>query len=372
MLYGTSIMVSYVGTFLKKNRIFAVIAMAILAYISIYSNPQINNDYPVYETAYQAGSYSGEFEWFYTKLAQLAFAHGMPYLNFRFWLIAVASILFVVGLIRLTTNPNFVIVGYALTAYFVDTVQVRNYVMLAMLLFAYSFLVKEKVLDRLVALFFGVLASGIHSLGFIFLIGMVLSLLPLKSLIRLVYLVVIAAAFLQVLYFITGPMIVVNLIAKVGEVFIGRADFVTKVTTLYISGMSLNTIRIVFVSWLYFGTGLILILRGFIPNMESYITLPVNHNLETKLKIILSVLVVGIAGLSLMNVSLDYSRIVRVSFVFELIGISMLKFPNERESNVILRTFAVIFVVIVAFYAQNIVYGQDFISKIPQLVTQTL
>lgn len=372
MLYGTSLMVSYLGTFFKKNRIFAVVAILFMTFISIYSSPQINYDYMAYELVYEGGSNDGAFEWLYTELAQIAFAHGMTYLSFRFWLIGFASVLFIVGLTRLTQNTSFVIFGYSVTSYFADVVQVRHYVMLAMMILAYSFLVKKRMINRIIAIAIGLLAAGVHSLGFMFLLGMFMTMLPLKVLVKVLNISIVGAAILQVFYFFIGPVTIINIVAKIGSLFIGRADIIDKVTSYYVSGTSFGSIVVILLSWLYFGTTLVLIMRGFRANTIGDEKTKEYKQSESRLKIILAVVVVGVLGLSLMNVSLDYSRIVRVAFVFELIGLAVFKLPITRTNNILVKFVTVLFILSLAFYTQNVIYGQDFMEKIPQLVNVTL
>ncbi|ORI51678.1 hypothetical protein BMS87_07720 [Leuconostoc pseudomesenteroides] len=366
MLYMTSLLVSYVGTFFKKNRVLALVSMAILTYISIYANPQINNDYLVYESAYQAAGRNNYFEWLYTLLGQLALKHGLTYLDFRLWLLVFAGAMLAMGLFRLIENPSFVILAYAVTAYFVDTVQVRNYVMLSMMVFAYSFLKKNNIINIVIAVSIGFLATGIHSLGFIFLFGMLFLVLPLKKMIKLFFVGIGGALIVQLLYFVVGPEVIVNIVAKIGGVFVGRANFIDKVTTQYVSVMSFNSIKIIVLSWLYYILGVALIFY------EVKLQIDADENkdeyFETKFKLILSVLMVGLIGLSFMNISLDYSRLVRMVFVFELIGLAAFKKKRTSIGYFLFRKLTVIFILVVAFYAQNIVYGQAFIESIPHLI----
>lgn len=94
----------------------------------------------------------------------------------------------------------------------------------------------------------------------------------------------------------------------IGGVFVGRANFIDKVTTQYVSVMSFNSIQIIVLSWLYYILGVALIFYEVKLQIDAYENK--DEYFETKFKLILSVLMVGLIGLSFMDISLDYSRIV--------------------------------------------------------------
>ncbi|ORI78727.1 EpsG family protein [Leuconostoc mesenteroides] len=154
--------------------------MYILGLLSAYSNPLYNPDYSVYDAYYTLagqGTNTTYFEKIYMRLGILAYDHGLSYLDFRLAMVMIFTTVLIFGILRFTDNVAFVALSYALTSFFINDVQIRNFFMLAIIVVAVSVLKKITVKRLIITLALIYVAAGFHSVVYVFLFMLVFLLL---------------------------------------------------------------------------------------------------------------------------------------------------------------------------------------------------
>lgn len=179
MLYFFQVFINYIVGKVKHNAIApAVIGMIILAFYAGTMQPNYSFDTLAYQNYYnQINShlnlmFDNRFELGFKYLNMLGGIIGLDYESFRLFSFLIFFLIFLWALLRFNTNISKFIAAYSIVPFFSDVTQVRNFFMMALVLLAYSFMQKINMKNYIIATFLILLGSSIHSMGYLFLIGL--------------------------------------------------------------------------------------------------------------------------------------------------------------------------------------------------------
>lgn len=135
-----------------------------------------NNDATVYATYWQASK-----ETFFTKdigfgvLFAIAHFFGLSYEVFRFFVYLLGFTLLHLSIRNLSKkNEIYVLLIYFIYPFFLDNIEMRNFLAYMFLIYAITFLVRNNVKDTLIAFFLLALGSLFHKIAFIYFVPFIM------------------------------------------------------------------------------------------------------------------------------------------------------------------------------------------------------
>lgn len=126
-----------------------------------------NPDYVNYKWMYESGM-QVEPGWNY--LEKLAISFGMQYDEFKSVVAIISFIILFYGLVMLDVNENIILAIYAFYPFAMDAIQLRNLLAMALVLYAYHFLVRNDKVGRWLFAGLVIIASTIQSVFPIYLV----------------------------------------------------------------------------------------------------------------------------------------------------------------------------------------------------------
>lgn len=348
----------------KYTKEIALFALSLLTIIVAFSSPDHNADFYSYQRYYhQTLSGVFHFEYGFSLLILLFGKLGFDYLFFRFIVALLSGILLFMGLKRFTNNPSLVIVVYAITTFVVDTIQLRNYFALSILVLAMSFFIEQNKKQHYLGVALIIVAAQIQSIGYIFLLApvvlyvigrfematakSVLSKLPLGML------------FITVLIQLTGFHWIVTLLTKAVSFMPTRGSvLISKISSEFAVGSSwklLLAISVSFVAVFY------MVLKEFWH--DEIIT--------RKAAVLVATLSVGLLTLPLITLAPDYTRIQRNVLFFAMIALGgMTDSKDNKVSKITLNLAFVSLLAVILFtgWINVYVWGPDLRREIMYLL----
>lgn len=167
IISGVLLFLSFIFSFSKKNtEIFSLLLM-IFAWVIFWGN-LYNPDYVAYSNLYYTNSrlaYSN-IENGYIYLVKLGNYLGLSYQMFLMIVTFICYMLIHSTVKRYASNFNVVYLMYFIFPFFIDVVQIRNFIMMSILIYSIKYLVDEAPLKYFILI---LLASTFHNTAFIYL-----------------------------------------------------------------------------------------------------------------------------------------------------------------------------------------------------------
>ncbi|PDH93229.1 hypothetical protein AO468_06285 [Oenococcus oeni] len=313
---GTQVMIYFFAIFLcffsmithnfeRSASFFLAIVMGVL---TGFVNPVIP-DYLMYQNYYYT-NYS-QIEIGYEFLQYCGNFLGFSYVTFRTFMAVAAFIILWFAFVNFSNRPAIPMLLYAVSIFPIDVIQIRNELMIAIVLFAYSFLFKHRGKASYILVFILLLiALSVHSVALIFFVPyfwLLFGLNERKSFTKIViYILVLLIAFSFILKKETLQLVVIIL-----SNFSLRDNAAANALTVYTNGTGpipwAGAVFLTSVQWLT------------ISKAESY---TVSDQIGI-FKFFKSVFIMGFVALILLPLSPDYIRITRNVTIFFFILISM-------------------------------------------------
>lgn len=346
----------------STNMLFGIISFFMLGYLAVFTNYNYNVDYKVYEAYYDLAGQrvnTTYFEKLYTQLGMIAYDHGLDYQQFRFWIVMVATTILIIAILRFTKNISFVALTYALTSFFINDVQIRNFIMLSVLALAMSMLVHKKMHNVLISMLLVYLAASIHSSAFIYFLVYPMLFIPHKNIIKSTYLIFIASIFFQSMLMIINPQVFLNMVGVILKVVTQRNDLIERLTQQFVTG---PVLKYIILTW-------IMVIVSIVVMMRSKLDMNLRA-VNGKINIIYLVVFIGILSVPMLSFATDYSRIARNSSLFIWIyGAIFFENYHKSKDNGLKYIFYWILAVGINAIGQNVVWGNLYIDSIGQLLT---
>lgn len=368
MLFLISEGMQFLTQFAKRRyEAVGVFGMIVLGYLAAFSNPMHNLDFQTYQ--FQFAIMPGQtpaqwkFEKGYSYLSVIFARLGTNYQTFRVCLCLLAIVVMYVGVRRFTGNTSLFVGVYGATVFLLDATQLRNFIMIAFVVLAISFLQQITVKNFFIALALIMISAQFHSLGYVFLIALLLRLLPFEWLYKnaLWFVSLSIGAILAIN--LVGIRQILTLVAKLVGLVSSRANLAQKLTMQYGDGSVLIRYVAVAVS-----TIAAFLLVWF---LYRIILTSQNHKLISKFQVLYQVVLLAIVLLPTLSFADDYSRIPRSIFLFVIIAVS-LYFENVKAVHLTrmqgLVTFLIVLVCVMNGFSHLYMWGTAFRGSLRYLI----
>lgn len=306
----------------RNTRIVGGIGLAGFAFLAGAASPVTTTDYPTYEYWFDH-SFSGGyyFEKGYSRLAELFRDHGYQYSQFRLFFAFLIAIILFIGVARFTKNVAFFVFIYGITIFFNDATQIRNFMMIALVIMAMSFLTIINVKNVVIALTLVLLSGQFHSLGYLFLMVLVIRLIPDKYLKRTLGISVAFTTLLALFVGLFGVDRVLSSVTKIVTLVAKRSNLVDKLSSQYSNGSPFSDVMLLAIS-----TAAAVMILYYILSIND-----IDRITRNKIKSLYSGALVSLLALPTLFLSVDYSRIQRNAFLFTIIGVAL--FIERYKTN---------------------------------------
>ncbi|MGO3537274.1 MAG: EpsG family protein [Latilactobacillus curvatus] len=367
MLFIISEFIQSLGAiFSKSSKGIALLGFFVLGYLAGSPNPQHTFDYQTYSIIYNTTTSNQNFyfEKGYSEIALWFSNHGLTYEQFRLFFAFMALIILYTGLIKFTKNAAMFTFLYGGTIFFYDAVQIRNLMMISLVIFGMSFLVNFSYRNAVISFMLIVLSAQFHSIGYIFLLVVVVRIVPEKIVNRGLAVVISITFILILMIQVTGTAPIMELVSKVLRGIIGsRANLQDKILNQYSYGSPTFKLLLVIISTL----SSIFVTKILMANVS-------NKEITQKLNVLYSGLIISVITLPLLFLALDYSRIQRNAFLFFLIGCSVY-FEKRDDSEEIVKSISVgtlclliLVTCVLCVLTQIYIWGFSFLDTVPYLM----
>ncbi|WP_203662650.1 EpsG family protein [Lacticaseibacillus sp. 53-4] len=330
MLFLASEALQFVDQFAKrKSQLIGGFGLLVLGYLAAFTSPMHNLDYQTYQAQYviTAGQPAGawKFERGYSYLSVLFYKLGLSYQTFRTFLCLMAIIVLYMGVRRFTTNTPLFVGIYGATVFLLDATQLRNFIMLSFVILAISFLQEKNVKNYLIATFIILLSAQFHSLGYLFLLVVVLRLMSFNFLYKYALWLVGAVVGVIMMINVVGVQRISKLVGRVLALVSSRANIGAKLASQYGNGSIL--IRYVAVGVSSIAAFLLIWF------LYKVVATSQDKKLINQFQLIYTVVLMSMLTLPTLSLADDYSRIPRSIFLVVIIGIAIY-YEHQHEFKV--------------------------------------
>lgn len=363
MLYIAIVIISLVfGLSTASNRIVGFLSLMGLGWLIATDYPTTNLDYHAYVDAYNVVS-SGitPFEKGYTSLELLGYNYGLEYVTFRAYFTVATMLLLYIAVVRFTNNVSLFVALFASTTFFLEGTQIRNLLMISIVIFATSFL-KKMSLWRIIIFIILVYWSGqIHSSGYMFYVVLPIRCIPYEIFKKYGIIFLGLIGLFSVFLKIFGVNILYMIILKLFGGIVQRANFLTKLQGYTVGSNS----TIVILIWT---TAIISVCLAYM--LCNNIKLLENKNTAETSVALFSGVSASLLVIPFIVMAPDYSRISRnaVLFLFILIAyfyqIKHQQFKNMQYKRKGIGIVIILFLCLFTF-THDTLWGEKFISSIP-------
>ena len=323
--------------FKRRTKIVGAVGIAVLAYLAGSASATTTTDYPVYESYYyvaQTGNFY--FEKGYSHLGLILLNHGFDYAQFRLFFATLSALILYIGVRRFTENVSFFSFAYGLTVFFNDATQIRNFMMIAIIILALSFLVKLNLKNILISIVLICVSAQFQSLGYFFLLIVAIRVIPSDYFKKGLAWLMGIELLLLLISKIMGISTIISVLTKIASRITNRGNLVSKLSGQYNYGSSMTNFFGVAVSMI-----LVLLVSYYL--MTRY---PKNIDYQNKMYPLYCGVIACFLALPLLFLAIDYSRIQRNGFLFFLIIVAIF-LENTDFSGVNWHKNSGIFIVIV-------------------------
>lgn len=330
-------------SFLKISGIVFLFYMGILAGTGI---TQVTPDYDLYMDDYNYQK--GTFEFGYNVLVKLGNYFHLDYDDFRLVVSLIAFLVLCWAISRFTNNIAMVAFLYSISLITIETIQVRNCLMMSLVVLGYSFLIEENPRNYVLSFFIILISCSLHTLGIIFILPMLFSKVNgrfLKTFSKII--IPFSLIFIILGYAFKNQIITIS--KYLLNIFSFRSDVSDNLSNVY--NNSADKIFVLIALFIAVFQFLIVI---YLSNQN------INEKFNRIMKLSIQISILGLLSVILMTVSEDYCRLLRDTTLFTFIDIALYvedHYLNKDKiyvSNVIL-TIAGILLAISTLYLQDFV-----------------
>ncbi|WP_186727208.1 EpsG family protein [Leuconostoc carnosum] len=311
VLYFGQIIINYITGKIRPNAIIpALFGVTILAYYAGTMQPDSSFDTLTYQNYYEQigksfqpfGVENQQFEVGFKILNILANQIGLSYGEFRLIFFYLSFFIILLALKKLDVNLSKFIALYSVFPFFSDVTQVRNFLMLSLVLFGYSFLKGGSRKNFVIATCLILIGASIQSFGYLFLIGLFLLRFSTTQLRQILLGLIPLYAVIAITVKLINPSIIIKFIAFATQIS-GRKSFNTEAV---VSGVGVTS-------------AIAYIIISTLLGVLVYI-ITASDQIGNEKKILLALFLIQFLLFPLIMVSVtSFSRIVRGGFVTVLI-----------------------------------------------------
>ncbi|WP_367366782.1 EpsG family protein [Leuconostoc pseudomesenteroides] len=364
MLYIISVIIEFIGGILKgkHTQILGLMGFAVLAFLAANVDPTTTTDYANYQAGYLSAPLGvpSVFERGYTQLGIQAYNLGLTYAEFRAIFTYIAFLILVVAIMRFTSNVAMVASLFGMMLFFNLTTQIRNLMMIAIVLLGLSFLKSKTLMGIFLFIALDIVGAQIHTSSYFFLLIVPLVLVPRDWLKRLVIVVAFVTVLMGLLILIVGNHRFINLLTSMLS-FVDRGNLVQRLTNSYSRGSRISVQLLIILT----GAGSAWIATTI---ANQYQVTLVESKTQQKLSVLATASLVSLLAIPLIFLAPDYSRIPRETMVF-LILIVAIYFEKRTQFPTATKTLIFYFMLLVPIfiYTHLTIWGTLFTDSIPYL-----
>lgn len=349
-----------ISCFFKDTRFVGFIMMLNLAFLVGNTDPIMTTDYQVYLNHYNIlGMEVSPFEHGYTLMSSFFFRQGYSYAQFRMIFSITSFVILFVGVSLFTKKVALFTGIYGVTVFFNDATQIRNLMMISLVILGAGLLVKNSKALNALGVLSMILSTQFHDLGFVFLIIIVpLSFVKVDLVKKYFNQIVVTFFAIGILFMTINTNVIVELFSKFLSKFSSRTDSATNILARFGRGTSWTTIILVWISLILFA----IVLKILVKSLDY-------QNLKS---VKISMIGSGIALLTifLIVIAPDYSRIARNSFLFLIILFCV--FIEKKgdiifNKNNILKAILILSLFTVTAYVHTTIWGDSYVQSIPYI-----
>lgn len=366
MLFLITIFICFLSSLVLKNtRITGFFALMVFAFLAGAADPATTTDYSVYETHYNLLGYEvSPFEKGYTNLSMLFSSHGYTYNSFRLFFAILACLILFIGVCMFTKKVALFAGMYGLTIFFNDATQIRNLMMISLVVLGAGLLTYKNPVLKLIGIGVLIISTQFHDLGFLFALVLIVLSTVNGEILYKYYKYVVGILFgLGALFSVGSRTSIINIFSTFLTKFSSRTNSAENVINSFGRGNSWSTIIVVWVS--------LIILSIVLVKLKDILLLAKEGRQAFKIKILFIGSSISMLVSFLIVIAPDYSRVSRNAFLFFLIMVCMC-FENSNFKNVIKNNATLIFLLLVVLasttYINTTIWGSNYYDSIPYLM----
>lgn len=308
---------SYV--FKKFETISAAITFTFLAYAFATTNISYNPDYQLYQNSYML--HWKNFENGYIYISNIFSNLGFSFQDFRAFVGVIVFLGILIGSRLITKHVSIIALVYAIEAFPLDTIQIRNAILTFLIIMSCVLWNKDGTVSKISCITILLISTLFHSLAYMFILYYFIFLLSSK-IGGLYKKIAYAIIFISMLSEIIGYGWLVKIVNKFTLLSKNRGNLLDNFNTVYIQGTQFKTWILIFI--------ITLVVIWIINNAKSYL----NENGLLKID---SYIVMVTIGLLFTTISVDFIRIYRVLIILILLFL-LSNIKKEKIDNGMIRS----------------------------------
>lgn len=308
-----------------KSRFLALFGLLVLGFLAGTMTPGYSFDTNVYSAEYSLPIESGRFEKGYMFLTNFAYNHGLDYSEFRLISMIFFFFLFFLVLNLYTKQLNLFVVLFSIFPFVNEATQVRNFMMIIIVLFALKFLTLENrnILSLFASISLIALSATFQTTGWMFLSIIIFSLFPKKFMVKCLDIIVPSLLIISLFMFLLKNNSITQKILLFVISHSGRTNATDILTSNTGSSTGLQFYSLFIVYILSYS-----IIRYIYSRIVKDIDI---KSMESKVYILLLMVSLGAVGIFMLIGSYNFERIVRNAITPTLIAISIFADSSNLE-----------------------------------------
>ncbi|NBA11173.1 EpsG family protein [Weissella confusa] len=318
LLLVQNVLATFFGRFERLSGFLTFIG---LGFIAGLADPRHNADYSLYKNSYDLGWQN--FEHGYTWIATRSMQYGISYSTFRFWLLLSIFVLLAFSLSLITRRLAAVAFFYGVSAFALDSIQVRNVAATAFIVLAIAVLVRfpnfKGVVLSFVCLWLG---AEFHTIAYIFLVVPIFAIWKFDFSKYFNFFVIVVYT-ISLLMFSNLKLYFSIFIAKILETVSSRSNLGSNILEVYSQGT-------VFRYWVMLATVALMLFWLFSYGFRTVSISEDEYEYNSSVSV---VILIGVVSVFLMTISVDYVRVLRIVSLFFFVFVMDLfdKFLQEKH-----------------------------------------
>lgn len=325
MLYFFLLIIGIVFSALRINsmtiqNLYAIVVVIVLSFYIATVSPLHSYDTIAYQLYYSLPPITHRFEIGYMEMSYFFFTHGFNYQTFRLITTLIFQILLLLGVRKFTNNLILFYTLYMIFPFFIDSGQIRFSYMFSLIIFALSFLKEKNKQSIIIACLLIILSSLFQVSGLIYLLVPILSLIPLKKLLRFSDMFLIVCVGFAIIMRIIPMNNIIGSFLNVVLQISGRSG-TDHYVNLYSQGSSISVIIFYIISIIF----TYLLFRKYLLGISGFVSVNTQQ-------VLLSTFIIGIIFIPTLIASGDFERFLRCSVVVFSIVASIYLDANLQQS----------------------------------------
>lgn len=363
MLFGFTIFICFLSSvFFSKTKFIGLIALIVFAFLAGNANPSTTLDYQVYLNHYNLlGWEASPFEKGYTDLSLLFSRLGYTYAQFRLFFAILAFLILFVGICLFTNKVALFSGVYGITVFFNDATQIRNLMMISLVVLGAGLLSKRRSLYKVMGIFVILLSTQFHDLGFVYALIIIplsfCNIIVLQRIYKYAVLVLYVLGFVSTIF---SHISIVKLLATFLMKFSSRSNSAENVITNFGRGNSYSTTIMMWIT---------LLLVSILFTELTRICMRADVD-QQKVKLLYVGSAISMIVVFFIVLAPDYSRISRNAFLFVIIllcvTLEQKRVISLTKKNMV-RLALLLSVLTLTTYINTKIWGAPYAESIPYL-----